>query len=304
MKVFVAGGSGTIGAPLVRALVQAGHAVFATTRTPAKQSMISALGATPVIVDALDADALERAVTSAAPTHVIHQLTALPKAGVRRAADLEGTNRLREEGTTNLLRAAIAAGASRIIAGSFAMFGNPSSVVNSAASTKRAAEAVRSMESQILEASRNGAIEGIILRYGLFYGPDNPATEEMIAMVRRRRLPRLRHDRGRLPFIHVEDAVAATVAALDKGAAGSIFDIVDDHPASFSEMVTFMAEVAGAPRPLSVPEWLLRVIAPYLARLLTLDVRLSNQKAKRELRWMPMFPSYREGLRETFAHAA
>jgi 2-alkyl-3-oxoalkanoate reductase len=304
MRVFVAGGSGTIGVPLVRELVRAGHDVFAATRTAGKQSMLSSLGATPIVVDALDAEALERAVRAAAPTHVIHQLTALPRAGARRSSDLEATNRLRDEGTRNLLRASIAAGARRIIGGSFAMIGSAMDDAAAAAETLGAAAAVRSMESQILESSRSGAIDGIILRYGLFYGPGNPATEEMIAMVRKRRLPRVRNDPGRLPYIHVDDAVAATVAALDRGASGSVFDIVDDHPASFSEMITEMAAMAGASRPRTVPAWLLRVVAPYMARLLLLDMPLSNTKARRELGWAPMFPSYREGLRQTLAHAA
>jgi 2-alkyl-3-oxoalkanoate reductase len=303
MKIFVAGGSGTIGAPLVRALVESGHTVFATTRTPGKQGMLRALGATPVVVDALDGAAVDRAVRAAAPSHVIHQLTALPKTGVRRASDLDATNRLRDEGTRNLIRAAIAAGARRIIGGSFAPFGSAKpEMINH--ETLAAAEALRSMESQILDAARRGAIEGIVLRYGLFYGPGNPATEEMIAMVRKRRLPRIRGDRGHLPYIHVDDAVAATIAALDHGVSGAVYDIVDDHPASFSEMVTDMAEVAGAPRPLTVPAWLLRLAAPYMARVLTLDLPLSNAEARRELGWAPAFPSYREGLRQTIAHAA
>ena len=303
MKVFVAGASGTIGVPLVRALLIAGHQVFATTRTPAKQKMLSALGATPVIVDALDAAALGAALRSTAPTHVIHQLTALPKTGARRASDLEATNRLRIEGTRNLLRGSIAAGARRLIVGSFAMIAEPGGP-DSAPDTIEAAKAIQSMESQVLEAARGNLIEGIVLRYGLFYGPGNPATDEMIAMVRKRRLPRIRNDRGRLPFIHVEDAVAATVAALQKGTSGSVFNIVDDHPSSFSEMVTAMAQIAGAPKPFTVPAWLLRIVSPYLARLLTLDVPLSNAAARGELGWRPMYPSYREGLRETIAHAA
>jgi len=303
MKIFVAGGSGTIGAPLVRALVESGHTVFATTRTQGKQGMLRALGANPVVVDALDGAAVDRAVRAAAPSHVIHQLTALPKTGVRRASDLDATNRLRDEGTRNLIRAAIAAGARRIIGGSFAPFGSakPEMIDHE---TLAAAEALRSMESQILDAAHRGAIEGIVLRYGLFYGPGNPATEEMIAMVRKRRLPRIRGDRGHLPYIHVDDAVAATIAALDHGVSGAVYDIVDDHPASFSEMVTDMAEVAGAPRPLTVPAWLLRLAAPYMARVLTLDLPLSNAEARRELGWAPAFPSYREGLRQTIAHAA
>ncbi len=304
MTVLVAGGSGTIGVPLVRALVGAGHRVFATTRSPEKQALLRGLGATPVVVDALDPEALARAVAAAAPSHVIHQLTALPKAGPRRARDLEATNRLRDEGTRNLLRAAVAAGARRVIGGSFAMIGAALRAAPKDAELDPAARAVRSMESQILDAARRGEIEGIVLRYGLFYGPGSPSTEQMLALLRKRRLPRVRDDRGQLPYVHLDDAVSATVAALDRGSSGSAYDIVDDHPTSFSEMVAGLAEAAGTPRPFTVPAWLPRLVAPYMARLLTVQLALANADARRDLGWAPAFPSYREGLRQTVARGA
>ena len=176
--------------------------------------MLRSLGATPAIADALDAEALRRVVVAAHPTHVIHQLTALPKAGPRSTRDLIPTNRLRIEGTRNLIAAASAAGATRFIGGSFALIG--ASKCGVPADAQEAADAVCSMESQILEASRSGALEGVVLRYGLFYGPENPATIQMIALARWRLLPVIRGDRGQLPFIHVDDAASATVAALDR----------------------------------------------------------------------------------------
>ena len=304
MNVFVAGGTGTIGVPLVRGLVARKHRVCATTRSRDKESMIRALGATPVVVDALDAAALEKAVREAAPTHVIHQLTALPKTGPRRASDLEPTNRLRDEGTRNLLKAAIAARAQRVVFGSFALIGAAGKIESSDPQIDRAADAVRSMESQAVEAARRGDIEAIVLRYGLFYGPGNPATDELIALVRKRWLPRVRNDRGQLPYIHLDDAVAATIAALKHGQSGGVYDIVDDRPASFSEIVTELADVAGARPPLTVSPWLVRLAAPYMARIFSLRLPLSNAAARRDLGWAPMFPSYREGLRQTIAQAA
>ena len=143
--------------------------------------------------------------------------------------------------------------------------------------------------------------ESVVLRYGVFYGAETPSTAAMIALVRRRRLPMLLNDRGRLPFIHLSDAAAATIAALDKGASGCIYHVVDDRPASFSEMVREMAVLAGAPRPFAVPRWLFRLAEPYLARVLTMQLAVSNADARRDLEWSPMFPSYREGLREAFA---
>jgi nucleoside-diphosphate-sugar epimerase len=304
MRVFVAGGSGTIGVPLVRALVAAGHHVTASTRSPGKEAMLRSTGATPVVVDALDADALRRAVVDVSPTHVIHQLTALPKAGPKRARELAPTNRLRDEGTRHLLAAAIAAGASRVIGGSFALVAAGGTVATDGTEIQAASAAVRSMESQILDAARSRTIEGLVLRYGLFYGPANPATVEMITLVRRRRMPMVRGDRGQLPYIHLDDAVAATVAALEHGSSGSTYDIVDDCPVSVSEMIRAMAEQTGAPRPYTVPAWLPRLVVPYLARLIGLRVPVSNATARRELGWRPIYPSYREGLRQTIERAA
>ena len=213
MNVFVAGGSGAIGVPLIRVLIANGHQVTASTRTPANAPRLQTLGATPVIADALDADALRRVVIAAHPTHVIHQLTALPKGGPRSARDLVATNRLRIDGTRNLLAAAIAAGARRIVGGSFALIG--ASTAGVPEEVRPAAEAIASMETQILEANQSGAIEGVVLRYGLFYGPEVASTVEMVAMAKRRLLPAVRGDRSLLPCIHVDDGER------DAGGAGS-----------------------------------------------------------------------------------
>lgn len=301
MNVFVAGGTGAIGVPLVRLLVAEGHHVTASTRSVANAGALERLGAVPVVVDALDADRLRRAVVDARPTHVLHELTALPKGGAKSARDLEATNRLRIDGTRNLIAAAVAAGASRIAAGSFAPIASSAAP---AAVMSAAAAALRSMESQILAASRSGAIEGIILRYGLFYGPEAASTVEMIAMARRRMLPAIRGDRSLLPCIHVDDAAAATVAALERAPAGSSYDIVDDHGASFSEIVRCVAEAAGASRPLAVPLWLTRLVAPFMARMIAIQLPLSNARARAELGWRPRYPTIREGLRAGTRRAA
>jgi nucleoside-diphosphate-sugar epimerase len=302
MNVFIAGGSGAIGVPLVRALVAGGHQVTASTRSEKNAVMLKGLGATPAIVDALDADALRRAVVAAHPTHVVHQLTALPKGGPKTAKDLDATNRLRIDGTRNLVAAAIAADAQRILAGSFALIGGKKPGVP--ADVVAAAAAVDSMETQVLDANRSGAIEGIVLRYGLFYGPDAPSMHEMIAMAKRRMLPAIRNDRSLLPWIHVDDAASATVAALEHAPAGRSYDIVDDEPVSFSEMARAVAEAAGAPKPIAIPSWLPRFVAPYMARMLELRLTLSNQKARTELGWRPSYPTIRDGLRQTVHLAA
>jgi nucleoside-diphosphate-sugar epimerase len=302
MKIFIAGGSGTIGIPLVRALVAAGHEVTALTRSAGKQAELRALGATPAVADALNPEALAAAVEAAHPTHVIHQLTALPKDGPRRPSDVEATNRLRIDGTRNLLDASISAGARRFVVGSFAIL-SPRGTAD-AASQDPAAAAVRSMESQVLDATKRGAIEGVILRYGMFYSLETPSTLAMIDMVRKRRLPVVRGDAGQLPFIHIDDAVSATVCALDRAPAGSTYDIVDDRAVSLTEIVDALAEYTGSPRPLRVPPWLPRLVAPYLARMTSIRMPLSNARAKVDLGWRPKYATVRDGVADMFRHAA
>jgi 2-alkyl-3-oxoalkanoate reductase len=291
MNVFVAGGSGAIGLPLVRALVSAGHQVTAMTRSRVKAPQLRALGALVAVADALDREAVMRAVEDAHPTHVVHQLTALPKDAPRRAGDLEATNRLRIEGTRHLLEAAVNSGASRFVVGSFAILADRGQPAADAA-----AAAVYSMEQQTLEASRLRSIEGVILRYGMFYGLGLPSTDAMIEMVKRRRLPIVRGDEGQLPFVQIDDAVAATMLALEKARAGSVYDIVDDHSASFAEVVATLSEYTHSPSPLRMPAWLLRLLAPYMARITAVRMPLSNAAAKADLGWRLNYPTLREGL--------
>jgi len=303
MKVFLAGATGAIGVPLIRALVAAGHEVTALTRFEANAPALRALGAAPAIADALEADALRRVVAAARPTHVIHQLTALPKGGPRTAREMEPTNRLRIDGTRNLIDAAVAAGAKRIVVGSFALFRGEDGPAPPPA-MRAAADAVRSMEAQTLEASRRGAIEGVVLRYGLFYGPETGSTRQMTAMAKRRMLPAIRGDRSLLPCIHVDDAARATVLALDGAPAGAVYDIVDDHALSLSEINEAVAAAAGAPRPLAIPSWLPRLVAPYLATVLSVRMPLSNRQARADFGWRPAYPTIAEGLAKTFGRAA
>jgi len=302
MNVFIAGGSGTIGIPLVRALVAAGHQVTALTRSASKQDDLRLLGASVAVADALDREALISVVGAAHPTHIVHQLTALPKGGPRRPSDLDATNRLRIDGTRNLLEAAIHAGARRFVAGSFAILSDRG--LGATGSDNDAGAAVRSMERQVLEATERGSIEGIVLRYGMFYGMETPSTISMIDMVRKRRLPVVRGDAGQLPVIHVDDAVSATVLALDVAPAGGIYDIVDDRAVSLTEIVEAIAEYTGSAAPIRVPAWLPRLVAPYMARMTSIRMPLSNAKAKAELGWRPQYSTMRDGLAQMFRHAA
>lgn len=302
MNVFVAGASGTIGIPLVRALVAAGHRVTAMTRSPEKQASLAALGASPALADALDSAALTRVVAAAKPDVVIHQLTNLPKTGVRSVKDLESTNRLRIDGTHNLIDAAVAAHARRIVGASFAMV--LAAKPDRDGRLEPGAAAMKSMESQIVQANRDRRIEGIVLRYGMWYGPANPMTQQMVAMAKRRMLPVVRGDRSLLPVLHLEDAVSAAVAALDRGVPGAIYDIVDDEPVSMTEVVRELAARTGAPAPFAVPSWIPRLLSPYMARVTSVRLPLSNAKARAELGWRPAYPTMRDGLARTMSAAA
>jgi nucleoside-diphosphate-sugar epimerase len=302
MNIFIAGGSGTIGVPLIRQLVNSGHRVTALTRSESRRADLGALGAQVCVADALDRQALLAGVVAARPTHVIHELTALPKAGAQRERDLEPTNRLRIEGTRNLLEAAVAAGARRFLAGSFAMLAP--GIVPPQLSRSSAAAAIESMETQVLDATKRGVIEGVILRYGLFYGPEAPSTRAMIDLVRKHRLPVIRHDSSQLPVIHIDDAAQATVSALDTAPAGAVYEIVDDRLVSFSEIVQAIAARVGAPAPFGVPSWIPRLLSPYMGRLIGMRLALSNARARADLHWEPRHPTIREGLAETLHQAA
>jgi nucleoside-diphosphate-sugar epimerase len=299
MKVLLAGASGAIGIPLTRQLLAHDHQVLGLTRHEAGAGRLAALGARPVVADALDRDGLLRAVDGLSADAVIHELTALRRPPLRHRR-MALTNRLRTEGTANLLAAAEALGARRFLTQSIILgygyydhgtrvltehdpFGNPAGN-----RTDPHVAAMRSTEQQAFTAP-----EGIALRYGLLYGGD---AERLRPQFARRRLPVA--EGGVLGWVHHEDAAAATVAALERGRAGQAYNVVDDLPASWQEVFTAMAAALGAPPPRRVPGWLLRLGAPLLAAFLVdTSMRVSNAKAKRELGWQPRFPSYREGVR-------
>jgi 2-alkyl-3-oxoalkanoate reductase len=309
VRVFVAGASGAIGGPLVRQLVAAGHAVTGMTRREERAEAIRAAGARAVVCDVFDRAALDAAVRGAEPEAVIHELTALPARLDYRAKDdpLAPTNRLRGEGTRNLLAAARAAGARRLVAESVAFFYAPEGdwIKDEEAPLYRdapppfgdAAAALADLERQVLGAED---IEGLVLRYGWLYGPgtyyapDGSLTEDAM----RRRAPVVGKGGGTFSFVHVEDAAAATVAALERGAPGA-YNVVDDEPAPLREWAPAFAAAVGARKPLRVPAWLARLLAGPGAVAMATQLRgASNAKAKRELGWQPSYPSWRQGFRE------
>jgi nucleoside-diphosphate-sugar epimerase len=312
MKVFVAGASGVIGQPLVRQLVSAGHEVTGMTRSADRAMEIRAAGAAAVVCDVFDAVALEAAVREAAPEAVVHALTALPARLDYKAKQdpLAPTNRVRTEGTRNLLAAAKSAGVRRFIAESVAFFYKPEGGwvkdeeaplnLGAPGNFGTAAAALADLEHQANEAE---GIEGVILRYGWFYGPgtffDRAGSQTEDAL--KRRLPIVGKGAGTFSFVQVEDAAAATVAALERGAPG-VYNIVDDEPAPMREWVPVFCEAVGAKKPFRVPAWVAKLLAGPAAVASATQLRgASNAKAKRELGWEPRYPSWRQGFTDPAA---
>jgi len=311
MKVFVAGATGAVGRGLVPALVAAGHEVTGMTRTPAKAAAIEQAGATPVVADALDAGAVAGAVAEAEPEVVINQLTDLATLGSNmRKFDsyFEVTNRLRTEGNDHLLSAARAAGARRFLAQSFGgwPFARDGALVKTEEDPldPHPAKGMRNIHAAIrhLEETVTGAegIDGLVLRYGFFYGPGTSIATQpeggQVMAVRKRQLPLIGDGAGIWTFTHIEDAAAATALAVDRGAPG-LYNVVDDDPAPVAEWLPALAEAVGAPAPRRVPRLLGRMVGGEAAVAMMCEVRgADNAKAKRELGWNPIWPSWREGF--------
>jgi nucleoside-diphosphate-sugar epimerase len=307
MKVLVAGATGVLGRQLVPRLVADGHDVVGMTRTAAKGDAVVALGATPVLADALDPEAVARAVAEAEPEVIVHQLTALAGSLDLRHFDRDfaPTNRLRSEGTDHLLAAGRAVGVRRFVAQSFA--GWPFARTGGPVKTEEdpldpaPPEAMRGALAAIrhLEDAVTGAdwTEGVVLRYGGFYGPGtslDPETGEHAQMIRKRKFPVVGDGAGVWSFIHIEDAAEATVVAVAHGRRG-IYNIVDDDPAPVAQWLPAISVALGAKAPRHVPRWLGRLLAGEPATVMMTDMRgASNAKAKRELGWAPSHPSWRD----------
>jgi 2-alkyl-3-oxoalkanoate reductase len=311
VKVFVAGASGAIGQRLVPKLVEAGHSVTGMTRTPRKAEAIEAAGARPAVADALDRAAVSEVVAAAEPQVVVHQLTSLASlSGNPRRFDREfaPTNRLRTEGTENLLGAARAAGARRFVAQSFAgwLYARQGGAVKTEEDPLETKPPVGGLETvaaiRYLEHSvtRAEGLEGVVLRYGGFYGPGTSlargSKDAFAETIRKRRFPILGDGTGVWSFVHIDDAAAATLAAVEGGEPG-IYNVVDDDPAPVSEWLPSLATAMGAKPPLRVPTWVGRLVGGELAVAVMIEARgASNAKAKRELGWQPRHPSWREGF--------
>jgi nucleoside-diphosphate-sugar epimerase len=315
MKVFVAGATGVLGRVLVPQLVARGHEVVGMTRSASKQDLVRSLGARPVVADALDPDAVAQAVASAEPEVIVHELTALSgPMSLRDARHPERfrgaimTNRLRMEGTDHLLAAGRAVGARRFVAQSFGAFrwartGRPVLTEadpldpNPPASLRTVVEGLLYLERAVTSIEWG---EGLVLRYGGFYGPGTSislaADAVMAAPIRKRRFPIVGDGGGVFSQIHIDDAAAATAIAVEHGQPG-IYNIVDDEPAPVREWLPVLASALDAKPPRRIPRWLGRLAAGEAATLTMTEVKgASNAKAKRELGWQPRYPSWRQGF--------
>jgi nucleoside-diphosphate-sugar epimerase len=307
MKVFVAGATGAMGKQLVPRLVDAGHRVVGTTRSEAKQGALRALGAKPMVVDALDADQVAGAVAEAQPDVIVHELTAIEAFDMRHFdRSFAMTNRLRTEGTDHLLSAGRAVGVKRFVIQSYtgwpyARTGGPVKTEDDPLDTTPAREMRESLAAiRHLEAAVTGAdwMEGIVLRYGGFYGPGTglSAGGPEFEMVKKRKFPVVGDGSGVWSFVHIADAAEATVAAVEHGERG-IYNVVDDEPAPVADWLPALAEAIGAPKPWHVPRLVGRMLAGEAAVVMMTEIRgASNAKAKRELGWEPSHPSWREGF--------
>jgi nucleoside-diphosphate-sugar epimerase len=303
MRVFVAGATGALGRHLVPGLVAAGHEVTGTTRTPGKVAQLREAGAEPVVVDGLDREAVIAAVRAAGPEVLVHQMTAL--AGMRSLRKVDqvfaATNELRTRGTDNLLAAAAQAGTRRVIAqgnvGVYERSGGPVKTEEDPLESRPVPSAARTWAAinYVDKTVPLVAPEGIVLRYGGFYG--SGASDPLLEVVRKRQVPVIGGGTGIWSFIEITDAAAATLAAVERGAPG-IYNVVDSDPAPVAEWLPYLAKVAGAKPPLRLPAWLGRLLAgEFVVALMTSARGASNEKARKELGWEPRYASWREGFR-------
>jgi nucleoside-diphosphate-sugar epimerase len=302
MRVFVAGGTGVVGRQLIRQLVARGHRVTATTTTAGKLGAVTELGAEGVVMDGLDAAAVGEAVAAARPDVIVSEMTALSRDHVgkmspRKPEYYATTNKLRSEGTDHLLAAAEASGGCHVVAQSAAIFnctpdGGPIKTEQDPLEVP-GGEAVIHLEEVVERAG------GAALRYGALYGP--AASNGWTALVRKRKFPIVGGGTGWMSLVHVDDAAAATVLAVEQKAAG-VFNIVDDEPAPVRDWVPYLAECVGAKPPRRVPTWLVRpLIGDTMVAMMTQGHGSSNAKAKQELGWTLQYPSWRDGFKAEFA---
>ena len=306
VNIFIAGGSGAIGRQLVPMLVQEGHRVVAMTRSPEGATLLDAMGATSVIGNVFDKVRLGELVERAEPEIIIHQLTAF---GARDADPLAETIRIRTEGTRNLLEAAEKSAARRFITQSISFICTPVKggltdedtplYLDAPQAIRPLAQAVAELEDRTIHCS---GMEGIVLRYGWFYGPGtnyDPA-DTIPRAIKRGRMPIVGTGGGTYSFVHVHDAAVATMKALTRGGPG-IYNIVDDAPAKLSEWLPVVARLLDAPMPAHMDEALAREkLGDMLVYIFNEQAGASNRRAKKVLSWELTIPSWEMGFKSLY----
>jgi 2-alkyl-3-oxoalkanoate reductase len=305
MKIFLAGATGAAGQALIPLLTSHGHTVTGTTRSPSKMDLLRGLGAEPVVVDGLDRDGIRAAVATTRPDAIIHEMTALGgDLDLRRfERSFAATNRLRTEGTDHLLEAARETGVEHFIAQSYGAWpyireGGPVKTEDDPLDSdppkqvRTTLAAIRHLESEVTGAG------GIALRYGGFYGPGTglaPGGEQW-EQIKARKFPIIGDGGGVFSFAHIEDIAGGTLAALERGTPGRIYNIADDEPAPVRVWLPAIAEAIGAPPPRHIPRWVGRMLGEHVVVMMCEIRGASNERAKRELDWTPRWPSWREGI--------
>jgi nucleoside-diphosphate-sugar epimerase len=305
MNVFIAGASGAVGRALIPLLLDHGHTVTGTTRTPEKAGALRALGAEPVVLDGLDRDAVVAAVAAAGPDAIVHEMTSLAGLADLRKFEREfaATNRLRTEGTDNLLAAARAADVEKVVAQSFAGWplkrtGGPVKSEDDPLDpdppkqVRTTLAAIRHLEQAVTGAG------GVALRYGGFYGPGTGMTPggDQWEAVRARKFPIVGDGGGVWSFAHIDDVASATVAALERWTPGEIYHVTDDEPAPVREWLPVLAQAVGAKPPRRIPRWLARPLGEHMVVMMCEIRGASNAKARAALDWSPRWPTWREGF--------
>jgi len=300
MRILVAGATSVPGLPLLRELTARGHDVAGLTSRSAKAPQIEKAGAKPVVADVFDGGQIDSVVADIEPEVVVSLLTTLPKRGPMRVKDFEPARALWGRGAPNLVSAAQRAGARRIVAESVIFaYGYPTAgpaIMDESdpypgpppPGGAEMLAALRGMEQTVLTSGETSDTEGIVLRYGIFYGPDVPHTQIFTRLVKWRAMPAVTGS-GIVSWIHIDDVAKATADAVDRGRAGQIYNIVDDRPQSFGDYVRELAAQLHRPRPLPLSRRLFGLVAPYGAIAFG-DSWLppSNAKAKAELGWTPI----------------
>jgi nucleoside-diphosphate-sugar epimerase len=297
MHVLLVGTTGVLGRATVPRLIDAGHHVTGLARTPEKLLFVDRMGADAVRGDILDAEATRRLLVECRPDAVVNLATAIPLSLKIDAKEWELNDRIRTVGTLNLLRACEAAGVALLVQESVGYVCEPRGAEWIMEDSARTAHPFLQATVEMEDIVRSAPVPSTLLRFGALMSADSWHTQQSIAALRRGMLPIVGKGDGYLSLIHAEDAALAIVRTVDRPevAAGKTYNVVDDAPATMTEVFPFAAGALGAPMPKSVPPFLARMVVGSLTLdILTASYRMSNAKIRAELEFAPRFPTFQE----------